>query len=47
MCQTSTPSCWGDKEAYYVIVEPPFEVEDVSEVEDAAGNMYQWYIFLQ
>ena len=29
MCQTSTPSCWGDKEAHHIINEPPFEVEDL------------------
>ena len=29
MCQVSTPSCWGDTEAYHIINEPPFEVEDL------------------
>ena len=29
MCQTSTPSCWEDKEAYHITNEPSFEVEDL------------------
>ena len=29
MCQVSTPICWEDKEAYHIINEPPFEVEDL------------------
>ena len=29
MCQVSTPSCWEDKEAYYMVNEPPYEEEDL------------------
>ena len=29
MCQVSIPSCWEDEEAYHIINEPPFEVEDL------------------
>ena len=29
MCQTSTPSCGEDKEAYHITNQPPFEVEDL------------------
>ena len=29
MCQVLTPSCWEDKEAYHIINEPPFELEDL------------------
>ena len=29
MCQVSIPSCWGEQEAYQIVNEPPFEVEDL------------------
>ena len=29
MCQVSTPSCWEDTEAYHIIDDLPFEVEDL------------------
>ena len=29
MCQDSTPSCRGDKQAYHIANEPPLEVEDL------------------
>ena len=47
MCQGSIPSCWKGREAYHIINEPSFEVEDLWTVKEAGGNMYQRYIFLQ
>ena len=40
-------SCWNGGEAHHIVNEPSIEEEDLFSMEEAAGNMYQRYIFLQ
>ena len=41
------PQLLSDREAYHIVNEPPFEVEDLFINGRSRSNMYQRYIFLQ